>query len=212
VASSIVTGTFEPLPIGDPVDERALEVLCALFRAWRIRQDTNASERDQARASKLINQLWGAAEVARRGPRAPFPKELVLLSYEQAYRVAANALEEYRDLVKENAWELARESAIEMCLDYLAPLPGRTPMSEGAPTQTAEEEVAKATVAAKRERLKRTLEKWRWIDRRVDGVACELTALQLEITTGLVRVLKHRARQGTKGGHPGRLNIGAARK
>jgi len=138
-----------------------------------------------------------------------------LFVYEQAYRVADNALEEYRDLMKEktpNAWVLARESAIEVCLDYLAPLPGRSPMKEGASTQTAEEEVAKATRAAKRERLKGALEKWRWIDRRVDGVACELTALHLGITTGLVRVRKHRARQGIKGSHAGRPEIWAARE
>jgi hypothetical protein len=179
------TVTFEPRPIADVVDERALEVLAALSRAWEIRQDTKAPRGDRTRATGLINQLWGAAQLAPRGPRRRFPPELVPLTYERFYRLAEDALEEYRDLAKEQP-AAAKTQAIEMILNDLWPSTRHDPKA----------------VSVRRENLKRTLEGWRWVGRRVDGLARDLTAFQLEITPGSVRVLKHRARQGMKGGRP----------
>src|SRR4029453_15974729 len=86
-------GTFQPLPIRDAVDERAADVLGALFQAWRMYQDRKASKPARRRAAAAIERLWGAAGVAGPGPGGR--KELVPIFYEQLLPVADSALEAY---------------------------------------------------------------------------------------------------------------------
>jgi hypothetical protein len=190
---------FQPLPIGDTVDEHALDVLLALFRAWHTRQDGAAPKRERARGMALITQLWEASQVRGRGPRGRFPKPLVLYVSAEMRELADRALEEYREELFRSTTEgegvnrarkAAKETAIAVIVGRLAPIP-RYDSDRGAKESQAYEE--------RREALEKKLSGWSWLGRRADGLARDLTAHQLKIKPGSVRVLKHRARQGMKG-------------
>lgn len=182
---------FQPLPIGDTVDEHALDVLLALFRAWHTRQDGAAPKRERARGTALITQLWEASQVRGRGPRGRFPKPLVLYVSAEMRELADRALEEYREELFRSTTEgggvnrarkAAKAAAIAVILERLAPTT-RYDHREAAELRTA---------------LEKKLGEWSWLDRRADGLARDLTAHQLKIKPGSVRVLKHRALQGMK--------------
>lgn len=190
---------FQPLPISDTHDEHALEVLLALLHAWHTRQDATAPKRDRKLGTELITRLWEASQVRGRGPRQRFPNALVLHVYNDMRELADRALEEHREGLIRSATEgegvnrarrAAKAAAIAVIVERLAPIP-RCDADRGAKESEAYEE--------RREALEEKLSGWSWLGRRADGLARDLTAHQLKIKPGSVRVLKHRARQEMKG-------------
>lgn len=195
---------FQPLPIRDAIDERAYDVLLALFRAWHARQKTTAPKRERARGAALITRLWKATRLAGPGPRPDVPKALILLVSAEMRELADRALEEYREELARSmrgepphippdgvnsARKAAKAAAMAVILERLAPLPRNDPKRDTSETRYYKD---------KRERREKELGAWSWVGRRADGLARDLTALELRINPGSLRVLKHRANQRKK--------------
>ena len=176
---------YLPLDIGDQIDERAFEVYRALYQAWRDYQDRNVPELVKKKAEIFIQRLYAASGLAPKGPKTVRMKELVTWTYkEQMFPLAQMALAEYRDVIAEQDIK-GRDRAVQAAIDVIiADLLG----SEGKGSKLSVDQ-------PKRERYRKELQKLKWKDRRVDGLARDLTAWHLGISSNSVNVLRFRARQ-----------------
>jgi hypothetical protein len=100
------------------------------------------------------------------------------------YSLARTALEEYREIIKDKQEMKARGEAKQAAIDVIIEgLLG--PESKGSNLSTEQ---------PKRDRYRKAMEKWKWRDRRADGLARDLTAFHLGISPGSVHVLRSRTR------------------
>lgn len=181
---------YLPLDISDQIDERAFEVYNALYQAWGVYQDRNTPKKAKKKARTFIQRLYAASGLARKGPKTGGMKEFVTWIYEEEMiPLARTALEEYREIIKEKQGMKtrgeAKQAAIDVIIeDLLGP--------EGKGSNFFSEK-------PKRERYRKEMEKWKWIDRRVDGLARDLTAWHLGISSNSVNVLRFRANRQSGG-------------
>lgn len=175
------------------------EVYNAVYQAWQKSQDKKLSAKERGTAKAYIKRLWAAARLARRGPRARVQNQLVAYTYDAMLPLAREALGEYRDVERisksegasiSKARNEAKDAAISVILERL--VPDRRPMkSEGSTAYQA----AFEKLTDKRKAFRAIMEKWKWLDRRSDGLAKELTALDLGIKPSSVHVLRFRAKR-----------------
>jgi len=175
---------YLPLGIGDQIDERACEVYRVLYQAWRDYQDRNIPEQAKKKAGAFIQRLYAASGLVRKGPKTRGMKEFVALTYEEMIPLAQMALAEYRDVIAEQDIK-GRDRAVQAAIDVIIEdLLG----SEGKGSKFYSEQ-------PKRERYRKELQELKWKDRRVEGLARDLTAWRLGISSNSVNVLRFRARQ-----------------
>lgn len=190
---------YLPLPIKTRTDDMGFEVYNAVYQAWQKSQDKKLSAKERGTAKAYIKRLWAAARLARRGPRARVQNQLVAYTYDAMLPLAREALGEYRDVEHisksegasiSKARNEAKDAAIRVILERL--VPDRRPMkSEGSTAYQA----AFEKLTHKRKAFRAIMEKWKWLDRRSDGLAKELTALDLGIKPSSVHVLRFRAKR-----------------
>jgi len=181
---------YLPLPIGGPINEMAFDVYNALYQNWRKYQDRKTPRKERKKAETFIQRLYAASRLARKGPKTGGTKEFVAWTYdEEMIPLARMALAEYRDVIAEQGIK-GRDEAVQAAIDVIIEdLLG----PEGKGSNFFSEK-------PKRERYRREMEKWKWIDRRVDGLARDLTAFHLGISSGSVHVLRSRTRHQKKKG------------
>jgi len=115
-------------------------------------------------------------------------KEFVAWTYEEEMiPLARMALAEYRDVISEQGIK-GRDGAVQAAIDVI--IEGL--FREGKGSNFFSEK-------PKRERYRKEMGKWRWIDRRVDGLARDLTAFHMGISPGSVHVLRFRANRQSGG-------------
>ena len=189
---------YLPLPITTQTDEMAFDVYNAVYRAWQTYQDKRQPTKERAKAEGYIKRLWASARLRRKGPRAGGLKDLVAYSYDEMLPLAREALEEYRDIerisksegvtISETRKE-AKDAAVELILKRLVPERRRMESERKRPYQIAVERLT-----AKRNNYRKKMENWNWLNRRADGLARDLTALDLGIKPSSVHVLRFRAK------------------
>ena len=147
---------YLPLDIGDQIDERAFEVYNALYQAWGVYQDRNTPKKAKKKAGTFIQRLYAASGLARKGPKTGGMKEFVGRTYEEEMiPLARTALEEYRDIITERGIK-GRDEAVQAAIDVIIEgLLG--PEGRGSKFYVDQ---------PKRERYRKEMEKWKWIDRR----------------------------------------------
>jgi hypothetical protein len=190
---------YQPLPIRGQTDEMAFEVFNAIYKAWQTYQDKQRPTKERAKAETYIKRLWASAKLAGKGPRGGGLKGLVAYSYNDMVPLAREALEEYRDIERISKSEgvtlsetrkEAKDAAIELILERLVP-ERRRMESERKKTY----QIAVERLTAKRNNYREKMESWNWLNRRADGLARDLTALDLGIKPASVHVLRFRAQQ-----------------
>jgi hypothetical protein len=185
---------YQPLPIRDRTDEMAFEVFRSIYRAWQTYQDNQLPAKARAKAGAYIKRLWDSAKLARKEGL----KNLVAFSYDQMFPLAREALEEYRDEERMSKSEgvtilerrtKARDAAIKLLLERLVPERRQMKWERKKTYQISAEQLT-----AKRNNYREKMEKWNWLNRRADGLARDLTALDLGIMPSSVHVLRFRAK------------------
>jgi cation transport regulator ChaB len=190
---------YQPLPIRDQTDEMAFEVFNAIFSAWQTYQDKQQPTKETAKAEGYIKRLWVSAKLRRKGPRAGGLKQLVAFKYDEMLPLAREALEEYRGIERiskskgvtlSETRKEAKGAAIDLILERLVP-ERRRMESERKKTY----QIAGERLTAKRNNYREKMESWNWLNRRTDGLARDLTALDLGIKPASVHVLRFRAQR-----------------
>ncbi len=188
---------YLPLPIGTRTDEMAFEVYSAVYEAWQKYRDKGIPAKERHMAESFIKRLYGAAKLAGKGPKTGGLKDLVNFIYDEMIPLAQVALEEYRDNYRDivegeekssisQRRSQARDAAIEVILERLMP-------------ESRTDRNREKNREAYRETIKRLWTKdGKWLNRRSDGLAKDLTAMELGIKSNSVHVLRHRARQKSR--------------